>query len=74
MDNCVLHRGDMDDGCWVWFGWLRGWLGPRRKPDGNNRLNGLDNVNCRGQGDVLPLLQGHGGRQDQEGAESEGCG
>ena len=74
----------MDDWCWVWCTWLCDllvlvlvdWLAARRKPDSNNDVNGLDlkNVNCGGNGDVLSLLQRHGGRQGQEGAESEGCG
>lgn len=44
--------------------------------DRNNDVNGfnLDNVNRRSDGDVLSLLQRHGGRQGQEGAENEGCG
>lgn len=78
----MLHRGDMDDGCWIWLIWLRellvwvlvGWLAPRWNPDGNNNVDGFDNVDCTGNGDILSLFQGHGRRQDQESAESEGCG
>lgn len=81
-NSCVLHRGNMNDRCWVWYIWLCGLLvlvligrlAPRWKPDGNNHVNGLDDVNSGGNGDVLSPLQGHGGRQGQEGAESECCG
>ena len=54
---------------------LVGRLGPIWKPDGDNHINdvgnGLDNVN--GCSNVLSLLQRHGERRGQEGAESEGC-
>ena len=53
---------------------LVGWLAPRWNPDGNNDVDGFDNVDCTDNGDILSLFQGHGRRQDQESAESEGCG
>ena len=76
----------MDNGGRVWYIRLcdlrvllvLGWLAHRWNPDGNNHVNdvgnGLDDINGCSGGDVLSLLQRHGGRQGQYGAESEGCG